>query len=226
MMMVILMLLQETNAFYEWMRYPPGSMFFTILLSLLTAILSTLLTKWLVDTAEIERKQKQIKEHNEEKQKIIELAEIDPERYRKKKKRWEKKDEIIKQMQQGMAMSRLKPTLITFVPMIIIFSILNATFGRDPIACPPMNPWDVPLINNFAMAYTESKVQWAAMVYGAPIQIMQYHGWLNFTAWYFLCSLGINTLIQRILKLQTQASGGMDQMFGGQKSQYTQWPEV
>ncbi|MHA1804028.1 MAG: EMC3/TMCO1 family protein [Promethearchaeota archaeon] len=224
--MTLLMVFQEATSFYEWMRYPPGSMIFTLLLSLVTALISTLLTKLLVDTKEIERKQKQIKEHNEEKEKIIKLAEIDPERYRKKRKRWEKKDEMMKQLQQSMAMSRLKPTLIIFIPMIIIFSILNATFGRDPIACPPMNPWDVPLINNFAMAYTETVVEWTARVYGTPIQISQRYGWINFTAWYFLCSLGINTLIQRILKLQTQASGGMDQMFGGQKAKYLQWPEV
>ncbi|MHA1689154.1 MAG: EMC3/TMCO1 family protein [Promethearchaeota archaeon] len=224
--MTLLMVFQEATSFYEWMRYPPGSMIFTLLLSLVTALISTLLTKLLVDTKEIERKQKQIKEHNEEKEKIIKLAEIDPERYRKKRKRWEKKDEMMKQLQQSMAMSRLKPTLIIFIPMIIIFSILNSTFGRDPIACPPMNPWDVPLINNFAMAYTNSVVQWTEQVYGTPIQINQRYGWINFTAWYFLCSLGINTLIQRILKLQTQASGGMDQMFGGQKAKYLQWPEV
>ncbi len=223
--MIILTLLQGFD-FLEWMKYPPGSMIFTLLLSLITATISTLLTKWLVDTKEVERKQKQIKEHNEEKERIIKLAETDPERYRKKRKRWEKKDEMIKKVQQSMAMSRLKPTLIIFIPMIVIFSILNATFGRNPVACPPMNIWDVPLINNFAMGYTDSVFQWTAQVYGKPVQITQKMGWISFTAWYFLCSLGINTLIQRILKLQTQASGGMDQMFGGQKSKYTQWPDV
>ncbi|MHA2087169.1 MAG: EMC3/TMCO1 family protein, partial [Promethearchaeota archaeon] len=89
----------------------------------LTAVISALLTKWLVDTEELERKQRQIKGHEEEKEKIIELAEVDPERYRKQRKRWERKEEMLKQSQQKMSIQRLKPTCITFLPMIVIFGI-------------------------------------------------------------------------------------------------------
>lgn len=224
--MLILMINQDTNAFLEWMLYPPGSMIFIILLACVTALMSSLLTKWLVDTEEIERKQRQIKEHQEEKEKIVKLAETDPDRYRKLRKRWERKDAMLKKTQQSMGMARLKPTCITFLPMIIIFSVLNTTFGRNPVAFTPMNPWDVPMINDFVMAYSDKIYEWTALVYGKPIMVMTYHGWINFTAWYFLCSLGINTLVQRLLKIQTQASGGMEQMFGGQKAKGIEFPDV
>jgi uncharacterized membrane protein (DUF106 family) len=193
------------NAFTEFVTTPGISMIFVLLLALTTALISTLLTKWLTDTDEIARKQKQIKGHEEEKAKIIDLAEVDPDRYRKQRKRWERKEEMLKQTQQKMSLQRLKPTCITFLPMIIIFSFVSALFRGAPIAISPMNANDVPLIGNFIRAGNV---------------------WINFTAWYFLCSLGINTLVQRLLKLQTQASGGMGQMMGGSKAKGLEFPDV
>ncbi len=192
--------------FAEWVATPPISMFFVLLLASLTALLSAGLTKWLVDTGELERKQKQIKGHEEEKEKIIDLAEVDPERYRKQRKRWERKETMLKQSQQKMSLQRLKPTCITFLPMIVIFGFLNTLFTGANVALSPMHANDVPLIGNFI---------------SAPNSI-----WINFTAWYFLCSLGINTLVQRLLKLQTQASGGMGQMMGGSKAKALEFPDV
>jgi uncharacterized membrane protein (DUF106 family) len=45
--------------FAEWLSTPPVSMFFVLILASLTALISAFLTKWLVDTEELERKQKQ-----------------------------------------------------------------------------------------------------------------------------------------------------------------------
>jgi uncharacterized membrane protein (DUF106 family) len=192
--------------FAEWVSAPPISMFFVLILATLTALISAFLTRWLVDTEELERKQKQVKGHEEEKAKIIDLAEVDPERYSKQRKRWERKEAMLKKSQQKMSLQRLKPTCITFLPMIIIFGILNTIFSGGEVALSPMHANDVPLIGNFI---------------SAPNSI-----WINFTAWYFLCSLGINTLVQRILKIQTQASGGMGQMMGASKSKALEFPDV
>jgi len=191
--------------FAEWVSTPPMSMFFVLILASITALISASLTKWLVDTEELERKQRQVKGHEEEKEKIIDLAEVDPERYGKQRKRWERKEQMLKKSQQKMSLQRLKPTCITFLPMMIIFGVLNTIFSGKPIALSPMHANDVPLIGNFISA-------------GAV--------WINFTAWYFLCSLGINTLVQRLLKLQTQASGGMGKMMGASKSKALEFPDV
>ncbi|MFX1389230.1 MAG: EMC3/TMCO1 family protein [Promethearchaeota archaeon] len=193
------------NAFLDWITTPPGSMIFVLLLALATATISTLLTRLLVDTDEINRKQMQIKAHEEEKQKIIDLAEVDPERYRKARKKWERKNAMYKQTQQRMSLQRMKPTCITFLPMIIIFAFMNMLFSGKAVAMSPMNANDVPLIGGFIAAGNL---------------------FINFTAWYFLCSLGINTLVQRILKLQSQASGGMGGMFAGQKAKALEFPDV
>lgn len=194
------------NTFLDLIGSPPGSMIFVLILSIITASISTLLTRWLVDTEEINRKQTQIKAHEEEKQKIVELAEVDPERYRKARKKWERKDVMLKKTQQRMALQRMKPTCVTFLPMMIIFGVLNAVvFSGAQIALSPMHANDIPLIGNIIRA--------------GPI-------WINFTAWYFLCSLGINTLVQRLLKLQSQASGGMGGMFAGQKAKALEFPDI
>jgi len=176
-----------------------------LVLAILTSLLSALLTKLLVNTEEIARKQKQIKGHDEEKEKIVEMAEVDPDRYKKQRKRWERKDAMLKQTQQKMSLQRLKPTCITFLPMIIIFGVVNTMFSGSTVALSPMNANDVPLIGNFIRSGSI---------------------WINFTAWYFLCSLGMNTLVQRLFKIQTQASGGMGQMMGATKSKALEFPKI
>lgn len=225
---MLLLLLQESNAFVEWLSYPPGSMIFILLLAIVTALISTGLTKWLVDTDEINRKQVIKKAHDEEKQKIIDIAETDPERYRKLRKRWDRLDSMIKQSQQKLALKRMLPSCITFVPMIIIFSVVRGFFGTaNPVALSPMNANDVPLIGSMMAGITGSTApSWTYLVYGVVRTIGIEVGWINFTAWYFLCSFGINTLVQRILKLQTQAQGGMEQMMGGSKAKALEFPDV
>ncbi len=191
---------------YNWFLEIPGIMFVILGIATLIALITAGLTKWLVDTEEVERKQRQIKAHQEEKAKILELLEIDQEKYRKAKKRWEKKDEMLKKTQQKLAMQRMKPTCITCIPMFILFFVIRLFLDGYDIAYPAMNASDVAILS---MAYRG--------ITGA----------LSFTGWYFLCSLGMNTLIQRLFKIQTQTSGGgMGQMFGQSKSKNIDLPNI
>ncbi|MBY9005033.1 MAG: DUF106 domain-containing protein [Candidatus Lokiarchaeota archaeon] len=208
------------------MSYPPGSMIFILLLAVVTALISTGLSKWLTDTNELQRKQVAQKAHDEEKAKIIDLAEIDPEKYRKFRKRWERKDEMFKQAKQRMSLQRLKPSCITFVPMIVIFSVVRGIFENNPIALSPMNANDVPLIGSMLAAFTNTPYPWTELVYGIAKIIPITYGWINFTGWYFLCSFGINTLVQRFFGLQTQASGGQMAGLGGSKTKALEFPDV
>jgi uncharacterized membrane protein (DUF106 family) len=223
---MLLALIQESNPFLEWMSYPPGSMIFVLLLSVVTALISTGLSKWLTDVDELQRKQVAQKAHDEEKAKIIEIADIDPEKYRKLRKRWERKDEMFKQAKQRMSLQRLKPSCITFLPMIIIFTIVRGIFINNPVALSPMNANDVPFIGQMLAAFTNTAYPWTELVYGTARVIPFTYGWINFTGWYFLCSFGINTLVQRFAGIQTQVSGGMDQMMGGSKTKALEFPDV
>ncbi len=227
---MIFLLIQESNPFVNWISTPPGSMFFILIIAIITALISIGLTRWLVDTEAINRKQVQMKAHNEEKEKIIESAEIDVERYRKARKRWERKEEMFKKSQQKMSLQRLKPTCITFLPMLVIFGFIRALYYVGDVALPvalsPMNANDVPLIGNLLAAWTSGPVDWSYFVYNTIRAISLEQGWINFTAWYFLCSFGINTLLQRTFKMQTQATGGMEQMMGGSKAKALDFPDV
>ncbi|MBY9006989.1 MAG: DUF106 domain-containing protein [Candidatus Lokiarchaeota archaeon] len=191
---------------YNWFLGIPGAMFTILGLACMVALITAGLTKLLVDTDEVERKQRQIKGHKEEKAKVLEILEIDQERYKKAKKRWERKEEMLKKTQQKLSMQRLKPTCISCLPMFFLFFFIREFFGNISIAPTAMNASDVPLLS---MAYSGLG------------------GLLNFTGWYFLCSLGMNTLIQRLLKIQTQASGGgMGQMFGQSKAKNIDLPNI
>ncbi len=224
---MLFLLLQDSNAFSDWISFPPGSMIFILLMASISSLISTGLTKWLIDTNEINRKQVISKAHDEEKAKIIELSETDPEKYNKLRKRWERLDSMLKQSQQKMAMRRMLPSCITFLPMIILFTLVRGVFENNPVALSPMNANDVILIGNMMAGNTGSTVYpWTALVYGIARTIRLEAGWINFTAWYFLCSFGVSTLIQRIFKLQTQASGGMGQMMGGGKAKSLEFPKV
>ena len=224
---MLLFIAQESNTFLDWMSFPPGSMIFILLMASLTALISAGLTRWLIDTNEINRKQVIKKAHDEEKAKIIDLSETDPEKYNKLRKRWERLDSMLKQSQQKMALRRMLPSCITFVPMMVLFTLVRGVFENNPVALSPMNANDVVSIGAMMAATTGSTVYpWTALVYGVAKTIGIEAGWINFTAWYFLCSFGVNTLVQRIFKLQTQASGGMEQMMGGGKAKSLEFPDV
>ena len=111
--------------------------------------------------------------------------------------------------------------------MIIIFSVVRTLYDpSNPVALSPMNANDLPLLGPMMAGYTTGNPAWTALVYGFVRSIDASAGWINFTAWYFLCSFGINTLIQRLLKIQTQAQGGMEQIMGGGKAKALEFPDV
>jgi len=224
---MLFLLLQESNAFLDWMSFPPGSMIFILLMASVSVLISTALTKWLIDTDEINRKQVVSKAHDEEKAKIVELSETDPEKYNKLRKRWERLDSMLKQSQSKMAMRRMLPSCITIVPMMVLFFLVRGVFLNNPVALSPMNANDVMFIGDMMAGTTGNTVYpWTALVYGFARTIGLEAGWINFTGWYFLSNFGVSTLVQRIFKLQTQASGGMGQMMGGGKAKALEFPDV
>lgn len=223
----MLFLIAQDN-FIEWIQTPPGSLIFILLLALTTALISAYLTRLFIDTDEINRKQVIQKAHDEDKAKITKIFETDPERYKKLRKRWERLDSVLKQSQQKQSLRRMLPSCITFVPMLVIFGIVGGLFRAGntalPVAMTPMNANDIPLIGGMMTGTTTALKEWTYFFYGRYVIIQPRHGWINFTAYYFLCSFGVNTVVQRLFRLQTQASGGMGQMMGGSKSKQP-WPD-
>ncbi|MBD3354642.1 DUF106 domain-containing protein [Candidatus Woesearchaeota archaeon] len=98
------------------------SLWAIMLISLLVALLITLIYKWMTDQhlmrklkEDIKNFQKQMKELKDKPQEVMKVQK--------------------RAMQTNMKymMHSLKPTLITFIPIIIIFSWLNANLAYEPI---------------------------------------------------------------------------------------------
>jgi len=152
----------------------PGSTYFIILFNVLIAVLMSLLTKALVDVETISRHQKEIKVHNDNKKKAMDTAD---------KKLWQKvqrREDYIKKIQSEMMLKNMRPMLVYFVPITIIFFLMRSAFVNVPIAWMPFRFPEIPII----------------------IQNLKYLGnltWMGFTGWYFLTSIGLGNYVRRFM---------------------------
>ena len=134
----------------------------------------SLLTKALVNVDKISRHQKEIKVHNENKKKAMESAD---------KKLWQKvqrREEYIKKIQSEMMIQQMKPMLVWFIPITVIFFLMRSAFVNIPIAWMPFRFPEIPII----------------------IQNVRYLGnltWMGFTGWYFLTSIGLGNYVRRFM---------------------------
>ena len=154
--------------------YAPGSTYFIILFNVLIAVLMSLLTKALVDVKKISRHQKEIKVHNDKKKLAMESA---------NKKLWQqvqRREDYIKKIQSEMMIQNMKPMLVWFIPITVIFFLMRSAFVNIPIAWMPFRFPKIPLL----------------------IPNVRYLGnltWMGFTGWYFLTSIGLGNFVRRFM---------------------------
>ncbi len=195
-------IVMQAADFITWMTYPPGATIFVLLLAMILSTGTSLLTRLLTDPVEQARKQAIIKEHQAQKKELEKMEKENPARYAKELIRWKRREKAVQKMQQNMSLSRLKPTCITFLPMMIIFFLLNGIYSPTiggvatqlAVALPAMNPARIPMLGDYVGA-------------------IKLGGWINFFTWYFLCSFGTGSVIQRLFGVAQQTS--MSQMLGG-----------
>ncbi|MHA1111429.1 MAG: EMC3/TMCO1 family protein [Promethearchaeota archaeon] len=206
------------SEFVAWLRYPPGAMFFIMFISFTVTLISIGLNKLLLDPKTMLVKQQRIKDHQAERKKLEEMQETNPKKYEKEIVKWERRDKSVQKMQQKMSLERLKPTCITFVPMILIFTVIRRFFGvvtgeggNPPIALAPMNPSTIPIqiLANYMLS-NKPLFDGAFMTFGDK-------GWINYTAFYFMCSFSISMILQRLFKMVPVSGGGMGNMFDQSK---------
>ncbi len=154
--------------------YIPGNTYFIILFNILIAVLMSLLTRALIDVDKISRHQKEIKEHNANKKKAMDSAD---------KKLWQKvqrREDYIKKIQSEMMIQQMKPMLVWFVPITMIFFLMRTAFLNIPIAWMPFKfPEIWIIISN--LKYYENLT------------------WMGFTGWYFLTSIGFGQFVRRFM---------------------------
>ena len=165
----------------------PGSTYFIILFNILIAVLMSLLTKTLINVEKISRHQKEIKVHNDNKKKAMDTAD---------KKLWQKvqrREEYIKKIQSEMMIQQMKPMLVWFIPITMIFFLMRSAFINIPIAWMPFRFPEIWII----------------------IQNLKYYGnltWMGFTGWYFLTSVGLGNFVRRFMGASPQSTGGSSLM--------------
>ncbi len=160
----------------------PGSTYFIILFNIIIAVLMSLLTKALIDVEKISRHQKEIKVHNENKKKAMDTAD---------KKLWQKvqrREEYIKKIQSEMMIQQMKPMLVWFIPITMIFFLMRTAFINIPVAWMPFKFPEIWII----------------------IQNLKYYEnltWMGFTGWYFLTSIGLGNYVRRFMGASPQSTG-------------------
>ena len=88
-----------------------------------------MLGKALIDTGEMQRKTKIIKEHGKEKKEVEKLKDVDFNQYQKRMIKVKRMEASVKKMTQNISLQRMKPSCVTFLPMIILFFFIQGLFN-------------------------------------------------------------------------------------------------
>ena len=164
-------------------KSPPLAGFFIMFVSLSISTLSNLAMKRFTDMRRLNRYQLEIKQFREMEQKA---QKTQNEKLLKKVKR---RKSYIERIQREQMSARCKPSLIFFIPFIIIFWLLRgfySTGGVDDIVI--VLPFNIQKVLPFLIGMA-----------GRPTSV----GFgLSFYAFYFLVGLGMSSILQRIMGTQ------------------------
>lgn len=116
-----------TQSIEEWLwstgiTYPPYAGIFFIFVTIFISLLSNLLNHLLIDMETMSRENEVIAKHSKDKKEAMKNGD---------KKLWikvKRQEPMIQEIQQKSMMKRLLPMLVTYGPIIYIFTTLRATF--------------------------------------------------------------------------------------------------
>jgi len=162
---------------------PPFAGLFILFISLSISTVSNLAMKRFTDMRRLNRYQLEIKQFREMEQKA---QKTQNEKLLKKVKRRKSYIDRIQREQMG---ARCKPSLIFFIPFILIFTILRGFYsveGVDSIVV--VLPFNIQKVLPFLVGLAGQPV---AAGFG-----------MSFYAFYFLVGLGLSSILQRIMGTQ------------------------
>ena len=114
--------------FPEWLLTSPSSTFFTIVLALTVSLATNLLNRKFVDREQMMAWQSEIKRWNTDRNLAKKTGD------KKLSAKVKKQQPRILQMQSKMTSQQMKTSLITFVPLIIMWQVLMGFFQATPVA--------------------------------------------------------------------------------------------
>jgi uncharacterized membrane protein (DUF106 family) len=153
---------------------PPYAGVFIVVINILLALVSIAATNRLTDMdkmkenmAEVKAWQDKLKEARKTMDPVM-LQELSEQQGR------------IMRLNSSMMTERMKPMCVFYIPLILVFSILNALYAGTLVVTIPFNI-------HVALPFLEGMI-------GAPVQ----GGFgLTFIAWYFMVGLGLGNLIRK-----------------------------
>jgi uncharacterized membrane protein (DUF106 family) len=168
---------------FAFFKSPPFAALFIMFISLSISTMSNLAMKRFTDMRRLNRYQTEIKQFREMEQKA---QKTQNEKLMKKVKR---RKSYIDRIQREQMSARCKPSLLFFIPFILIFGILRgfySTGGIDDIVV--ILPFNIQKVLPFLVGLVG---QPTAAGFG-----------LSFYGFYFLVGLGMSSILQRIMGTQ------------------------
>ncbi|MHA1238744.1 MAG: EMC3/TMCO1 family protein [Candidatus Odinarchaeia archaeon] len=168
----------------EALKTPPLSTFFILGIAVTLAVISNLISRFIMDTKLIRRYSKQIREYKD----AVKKAEKEGDE--KKLIKLRRKSKYIEKITLRTAKERFKPMLITLVPFIVLFFVLRSFFTSPAgVELPVVYiPFDLGLrLGSIANFLGVSNAVSGTGAFG-----------LYFTWWYMISSLSTSPIISRI----------------------------
>ena len=171
----------------------PTSAWFIAIVSVFISLLSVIVTRLLVDVEALNEDMKKVNEWNQRRKRAMETAD---------KKLWlkvKRDEEQIRQLQSRMMMKRMKPTLVTFIPFLLIFSIIRSAFSGHYYAWLPFNMGGFPWIGG---------AHWFGQPTGdEPLGYSK----VPFSLWYFITAFAFGSLLSRLFGANPSGAATLQQ---------------
>ncbi|MFX1450060.1 MAG: EMC3/TMCO1 family protein [Promethearchaeota archaeon] len=194
--------------------------------ALALALISNSVSYIILDLPRLKRYQVEIKRWTDQEKRIKELKDAGTPN-KKLALKVKRKKKYIEKIRREVASERMKPTFFTMVPFMVIFIILNGyifpTASGVVVAIFPFNIYKVPIIGampylgpiNDGTKFIARFVQLLPIDLGNGFAISSSYFfqilykcnngyYLYFTAWYFICTFGFNSILQRLMGLNLE----------------------
>lgn len=185
--------------------YPPLSAIVVMLISIIISLTSNLVNRHFIDYDRLKRSRQEINKYNEMKKQVKE--ETNPKAKRKLELKIKRRERYIMKLQGDVGKQSFLPMMITIIPFILVYTIMNGAFIDPGIAFPP-NAIPAPvlwspvnfgqILGAFGLGFGWQYGQWVATGFyypGVPLGGMG----LLYIYWYIICSFTMNMVIQKFL---------------------------
>jgi uncharacterized membrane protein (DUF106 family) len=160
---------------------PPGSTLFVLLVSVIMSTITALVTSKVTDQSKLRRYRKEIADWREM---VAKAKKTGDEKLALEVRR---RTKVVNNMQKQLATQGMKPTLIFFIPFIIIWVILYGMFKTSIVAYAPFRLTLIPFLGYIV----------------SPGGLG-----VNLVGWYLFCNFSVGTMINRIFGVNVGLSTG------------------